>query len=180
MCRDFQFLWMSDPETVNSITMSFRGPPLLVVLQSETQQYYLPLVDPVNITTDTFTAFLDDVRDGKVEAFGGTGFFQRLKRMAFDFLTTIVGIWQTSRWLFLLMFGLPTLIISVICYSLCCMDSVDDPDEDELERTMRCVMEQVELPQAGGDQTGEKKSEDKPDQETEDATPKGVEEKKKD
>lgn len=42
------------------------------------------------------------------------------------------SIWQASRWLFILMFGLPTVIISIICYSLCCMDTLEDlPDDDE-------------------------------------------------
>lgn len=48
------------------------------------------------------------------------------------------SIWQASRWLFLLVFGLPTLIISIICYSLCCMEPLDDSyledEEDELQQ----------------------------------------------
>lgn len=44
------------------------------------------------------------------------------------------SIWQASRWLFLLMVGLPTLIISVICYTLCCMETIDDfRDEDDYD-----------------------------------------------
>lgn len=33
------------------------------------------------------------------------------------------------------MFGLPTTVISVVCYSLCCMDTVDDLPESEDENS---------------------------------------------
>ena len=64
-------------------------------------------------------------------------------------LFELQGIWQASRWLFLLMFGIPTIIISVICYSLCCMDSIDegDPLEDsdsEAEMQDRLAQEQLQ------------------------------------
>lgn len=45
-------------------------------------------------------------------------------------------VWQSSRWLFLIMFGIPTGVISIVCYSLCCMDTVDDEihsDEEDSE-----------------------------------------------
>ena len=55
------------------------------------------------------------------------------------------SVWQSSRWLFLLMFGLPTAVISVVCYSLCCMETIDDEiqsdedSDDEVETTAQLI-----------------------------------------
>lgn len=38
----FQFAWMDDPETMNTITMTTLKLPALVVFDTETQNYYLP------------------------------------------------------------------------------------------------------------------------------------------
>ncbi|XP_076448816.1 protein disulfide-isomerase TMX3-like [Babylonia areolata] len=123
---EFQFLWMMEMETMNSITMSFLVAPALLVLEVETHLFFLPPFHPQNVTTEAFTSFLDLVRNGSLPAYGGTGYLMRMKRLAYDIISTLVGIWQTSRWLFLLMFGIPMVIIGIICYSLCCMETLDD------------------------------------------------------
>lgn len=41
------------------------------------------------------------------------------------------SMWQASRWLFLLMVGLPAVIISMLCYGLCCLEAADDVPEYE-------------------------------------------------
>ncbi|KAJ8312664.1 hypothetical protein KUTeg_010037, partial [Tegillarca granosa] len=124
---------MKDVETVNSITMSFMDTPCIVLLDTDTYLYYLLNFPIKDITTLKLSYYLDDVSSGKIPAYGGTGFFQRVKRIFYDILTTILSVWQSSRWLFLLMFGLPTVVISIVCYSLCCMEPIDDgvPDSDE-------------------------------------------------
>lgn len=47
--------------------------------------------------------------------------------------TFFQSVWQSSRWLFLLMFCLPTVVISIVCYSLCCMEPIDDENADEFD-----------------------------------------------
>lgn len=53
------------------------------------------------------------------------------------------GIYQESPWLFLMVFGIPTFVISIICYTLCCMEPAEDDgtfegsdDEEELREQM--------------------------------------------
>jgi len=36
------------------------------------------------------------------------------------------GIYSQSVWLALVVFGVPLIVISIVCYALCCMDPVDD------------------------------------------------------
>ena len=64
---DFQFLWMDDPETVNSITMSFLTTPIVLVLNTQTHYYYFPTFDLKDITIETMSNFLKSVRDGKIQ-----------------------------------------------------------------------------------------------------------------
>ncbi|XP_062598124.1 protein disulfide-isomerase TMX3-like [Saccostrea cucullata] len=129
--RDFQFLWMTDVETVNSITMAFLATPVILVLNTKTHYFYFPDFDIKDITIDKMSDFLNRVKEEKIQPMGGTGFLQRLKRIFYDIFTTVISIWQASRWLFLLMFGLPTAVVSIVCYSLCCMEVSDEaPEED--------------------------------------------------
>ncbi|XP_078337756.1 protein disulfide-isomerase TMX3-like isoform X2 [Crassostrea virginica] len=129
--RDFQFLWMTDVETVNSITMAFLTTPVILVLNTQTHNFYFPDFEVKDITIDKMSDFLSRIRDGKIQPLGGTGFLQRLKRIFYDLFTTVISIWQSSRWLFLLMFGLPTAVVSIVCYSICCMEGGDDIAEDD-------------------------------------------------
>jgi hypothetical protein len=56
------------------------------------------------------------------------------------------SIYSESVWLALVVFGVPSLVISIICYALCCMETVEedetydelDPDDDEQDG--RCYM----------------------------------------
>uniref|UniRef100_A0A0L8HD48 Thioredoxin domain-containing protein n=1 Tax=Octopus bimaculoides TaxID=37653 RepID=A0A0L8HD48_OCTBM len=134
----FQFAHLNDSEPLNSITMSTIEMPTLLVYDSESQYYYMPEKEIKDLTLAEYSQFLIDVSEGKVTAQGGTGFTQRLKRIGYDIWSTVMAIWTASRWLFLLMFGLPTVIISVVCYSICCMEPFDQEtalsdaeDEDE-------------------------------------------------
>ncbi|KAL5021822.1 hypothetical protein ScPMuIL_000977 [Solemya velum] len=131
----FQFLWMTDAETINSITMSFLEAPNILVLDPETHMYYQPDWHMKDISVQILIDFLETVAEGRAVPQGGTGFFQRLKRVFYDLLVTILSVWQSSKWLFLVMFGLPTTVIGIVCYSLCCMETVDDEivsdDEDD-------------------------------------------------
>ncbi|GFR93924.1 protein disulfide-isomerase TMX3 [Elysia marginata] len=123
---------MDELETVSSIAMTFLGSPSLMALRTSDHLYYMPEAIS-NITVPQLAAFLNRVAAGEETAYGGTSFFMRVRRLLFDIVSTILSIWQASRWLFLLMFGLPTVIISIICYSLCCMEAIDDGPADSDE-----------------------------------------------
>ncbi|WAR11574.1 TMX3-like protein, partial [Mya arenaria] len=124
---------MSEPETVNNIMLTFIQMPYIMVLDPTVHLYYIPDLPASEIDAPTLHRFLLDVKSGKTTAYGGTSFFQRLKRLFYDILVTVIEVWQSSRWLFLIMFGIPTGVISIVCYSLCCMDTVDDEIQSDEE-----------------------------------------------
>ncbi|ELU05863.1 hypothetical protein CAPTEDRAFT_159353 [Capitella teleta] len=132
-----QFLWMGDAETASSILMGGVKTPMIFVLDTSTQMHYLMDTPAENLTIASLSAFLDDVLAGNVEVFGGTGFGQRVKRLFFDIYYTVYSIWKESPWLALMVFGIPSLVVSIVCYALCCMEPFDEEqlggDEDEEE-----------------------------------------------
>lgn len=150
---DFQFLWMAEVDTVNNIMLAFVSPPYLMVLDPTVHLYYVPDTPLSKMDSNTLREFLNNVKSGKIEALGGTGFFQRLKRLFYDILVTVIEVWQSSRWLFLIMFGIPTGVISCVCYSLCCMETVDDgalsdEEEDSDEEYRQIIKEHKQLTEA--------------------------------
>lgn len=124
--NQFQFALVTDGEPLNSITMSNIELPALLVYDAKSQFYYMPEREIKDFTPQEYRQFLLDIAEDKVPPQGGTGFVQRIKRIGYDFLTTIMTVWSTSRWLFLLMFGLPIVIFSIVCYSICCIEPFDD------------------------------------------------------
>lgn len=122
----FQFALVTDGEPLNSITVSNVELPALLVYDAKSQYYYIPEQEIKDFTLKEYRQFLLDIAQDKIPPQGGTGFVQRIKRIGYDFMTTIMTIWATSRWLFLLMFGLPAVIISIVCYSICCVEPFDE------------------------------------------------------
>ena len=63
----FQFLWMTDTETINSIIMSFTSAPVMIVLDPDTHYFYMPPFSLEDITTKDLAAYLDNIKEGKEE-----------------------------------------------------------------------------------------------------------------
>ncbi|KAI0215290.1 Protein disulfide-isomerase TMX3 [Lamellibrachia satsuma] len=125
----YQFLWMDETDTVSSITMLQIKAPSLLVLDPQTQYFYLCPRPANNMTVDELSTFLSDITENKIAAHGGTGVGQRIKRLFHDIWATIYGIYRQSIWLALVVFGVPLVVIGIVCYALCCMDPVDENTE---------------------------------------------------
>ncbi|CAD5117893.1 DgyrCDS6637 [Dimorphilus gyrociliatus] len=150
----FQFAWMDDPETMNTITMTTLKLPALIVFDTETQYYYLPEFNLVDITYNSFSKFLNEIRDGSAPSFGGTGFLQRVKRIAYDIWIAVYAeidaVLGELGWWALMIFGIPATVISLVCYSFWCLEPIDDSfwdgswlrEELEAERRAKLAEEQ--------------------------------------
>ena len=56
---------MGEKDTVDSITMMDVTAPFVVVLDPQTQHYFLPEFKMADMTLDLLKGFLDDVKSGK-------------------------------------------------------------------------------------------------------------------
>lgn len=127
--KGYQFVWLKDVEVGNSIIMSNLDTPFVFVFNASDHHYFL--YPSGSLSKESLLKFLRDVDDGKYQALGGRGWTERFKRLAYDITTAMHNIYKESMWLALLIFGVPLLVISIICYTLCCIEPIDDAVYDE-------------------------------------------------
>ncbi|XP_049873957.1 protein disulfide-isomerase TMX3-like [Pectinophora gossypiella] len=129
----FQFGWMGSPELANSIAMSELTVPHLLVLNSTTSHHHMPDDDPVLMTPEAISMFLEQIHNQQAPAYGGNNWLVRLYRGFFETRTTLTNMWRGNPVLTALVFGLPLGFLSLICYSVCCADILDADEEEPAE-----------------------------------------------
>ncbi|GAB6025777.1 hypothetical protein CHUAL_011758 [Chamberlinius hualienensis] len=130
----FIFGWAPYPSVVNSVAMQRLEAPTLIVVNSQTYQYYAPDVsDPSEMSAEIVVTFLRGILNKTEKARGGNGFFSRLYRVYFDVTSTLFDMWAGNPVLTAVLFGLPLGFLSLICYSICCADILDANDEEDRE-----------------------------------------------
>ncbi|KAG7488806.1 hypothetical protein MATL_G00037830 [Megalops atlanticus] len=128
--RDFQFGHMDGNDYINGLIMSEVAVPSIIVLNTSSEQYFLP-GEPVE-TMDQLLHFINSVLDGTAQAQGGDGFFQRVKRVAYDAKSTVMSVFRSSPLLGCFLFGLPLGVISLMCYGICTAESDEGAEDLEL------------------------------------------------
>ncbi|PZC74448.1 protein disulfide-isomerase TMX3 [Helicoverpa armigera] len=129
----FQFGWMGTPELANSIAMSELTVPHLLVLNSTTGHHHMPDDDPVLMTPEAVSIFLDQINNQMAPTYGGNSWPVRFYRGFFEARTTLTNMWRGNPVLTALVFGLPLGFLSLICYSVCCADILDAEEEETPE-----------------------------------------------
>nr|XP_046227168.1 protein disulfide-isomerase TMX3 isoform X1 [Scatophagus argus] len=131
--RDFQFGHMDGNDYINSLIMGEVSVPSVIILNTSNEQYFLPS-EPIE-TMEQLVQFINSVLNGSAQAYGGDGFIQRIKRVAFDAKSTIMSVFRSSPLLGCFLFGLPLGVISLMCYGICTAESDDSSDDiDALKR----------------------------------------------
>ncbi|XP_026148695.1 protein disulfide-isomerase TMX3 isoform X1 [Mastacembelus armatus] len=131
--RDFQFGHMDGNDYINSLIMGEVTVPSVIILNTSNEQYFLPR-EPIE-TMEQLVQFINSVLNGSAQAYGGDGFIQRLKRVAFDAKSTVMSVFRSSPLLGCFLFGLPLGVISLMCYGICTAESDDGSyDIDALKR----------------------------------------------
>ncbi|CAH2239311.1 protein disulfide-isomerase TMX3 [Pararge aegeria] len=133
--RHFQFGWMGNPELANTIAMSELTVPHLIVLNSTTNHHHIPDDDPVLMTPEAVSLFLDQIHKQTAPAYGGNNWIVHIYRGFFETRTTLINMWRGNPVLTTLVFGLPLGFLSLICYSICCADILDADEDEEITET---------------------------------------------
>ncbi|CAG4950064.1 unnamed protein product [Colias eurytheme] len=129
----FQFGWMGNPELANSIVMYDLTVPHIIVLNSTTHHHHLPDDDPVLMTPEAVSMFLDEIHNQVAPKYGGKSFLVRLYRGFYEARATVSSMWRGNPILTALVFGLPLGFLSLLCYSICCADILDADEEESPE-----------------------------------------------
>uniref|UniRef100_A0A3B5MJG0 protein disulfide-isomerase n=1 Tax=Xiphophorus couchianus TaxID=32473 RepID=A0A3B5MJG0_9TELE len=125
--RDFQFGHMDGNDYINGLIMGEVTVPSVIILNTSNEQYFMPseLIESM----DQLVQFISSVLNGSAQAYGGDGFIQRFKRVAYDARSTIMSVFRSSPLLGCFLFGLPLGVISLMCYGICTAESDDGLDE---------------------------------------------------
>lgn len=129
----FQFGWVGSPELGNTIAMTELSLPHLLVVNPATNHYYIPEDDPVLMTAEAVSEFIDRILKQAAPAYGGNSWPIRIYRSFFEARTTAINMWRGNPVLTALVFGLPLGFLSLICYSICCSDILDAEEEEARE-----------------------------------------------
>ncbi|XP_043849464.1 protein disulfide-isomerase TMX3 isoform X2 [Dromiciops gliroides] len=129
--RDFQFGHIDGNDYVNNMLMDELNVPTVVAINTSNHQYFLPtrLIE----STEDVMQFINDILDGTIEARGGDGILQRLKRVFYDVRTTVVSVFRSSPFLGCFLFGLPLGVISIMCYGIYTADTDVTYTEERIE-----------------------------------------------
>ncbi|XP_015125051.1 protein disulfide-isomerase TMX3 [Diachasma alloeum] len=127
----FQFGWIVNPELVNSIALMEMPRPSLIVVNTSTSHYHTPENDPWTLTPQVIEIFLEQIRNDTAPKYGGNSILVQAYRLWFDIRTTLIGMWKGNPILTVVLLGLPTLFFSLICYIICCPNTLEGDDEEE-------------------------------------------------
>ncbi|MEQ2273448.1 Protein disulfide-isomerase tmx3 [Xenotaenia resolanae] len=79
---------MDGNDYINSLIMGEVTVPSVIILNTSNEQYFLPS-EPIE-SMEQLVQFISSVLNGSAQAYGGDGFIQRVKRVAFDARSTIM------------------------------------------------------------------------------------------
>ncbi|GFT20048.1 protein disulfide-isomerase TMX3 [Nephila pilipes] len=129
----FIFGWLGQPEIANNIAMETLTIPSLIVVNSVTYQYYLPMLDEDEKipSPQSILELLDQVKNNSAQAYGGETFLYRVYRTYYGAKTSLFGMWKGNPVLTTVLLGLPLGLFSIICYTTCCTDILEAGDEEE-------------------------------------------------
>ncbi|CAJ1073212.1 protein disulfide-isomerase TMX3-like isoform X2 [Xyrichtys novacula] len=128
--RFFYFGFMEDSDYIRGLVMDDVIIPSFIVVNLSNDGYFLPLVAVE--TEHHLQEFLDGVLTGSIQAQGGNGAIQRVRRFIYDTKTTLQPVFSQAPLLFCFLVSLPLCLVTLFCY-LCLKkrpSAYDDEDDD--------------------------------------------------
>ncbi|XP_071958662.1 protein disulfide-isomerase TMX3-like isoform X2 [Antedon mediterranea] len=126
---NFQFGFMEGNHEISDITMSNIEIPGLVVLNTETQVYYI-LDEVMPSSKESIKDFLHSITNGTAKGYGGNSLFRMIYRVFYELVTTVVAIWKAQPVIISLVIILPGFLITFICYTICTSETIDEDMQD--------------------------------------------------
>lgn len=138
----FAFLWVEGNKIANSLTYATIEVPNILVFDTSNYEYFVMFdenEENKKITENSIKDFLHNIVNGNISSRGGSGVMQQLKRVFSDLINMIVNLFRDSPIFGSLVIGIPTLLISLLCYCICNIDDsyreneYDSEDEEEIK-----------------------------------------------
>jgi len=168
--REFQLCHTDNTELLSSLAIWTLNTPTLFALNTSSYQYALIDIDAKQFLNDEILdKVLDDIREARIEFFGGDSYFRRFRRPLWEFYRAVIEMFTEAPIISTIIFGLPFGVISIVCYFLCCFEG-SDQSEEELSDSEAELMAEDEANQMNGEINAENQIEEPHDEteETED------------
>ncbi|XP_061550202.1 protein disulfide-isomerase TMX3-like isoform X4 [Phycodurus eques] len=112
--RNIHFGFMEGDHYINGLIMGKLGLPAIVMLNLSTDSYFLP---PTSLETERHLLdFLDQVLDGSIQAHGGNGVTQRVRRFIYETKVTLLPLFAEAPLLGCFLLGLPLGLVGLVCF----------------------------------------------------------------
>nr|XP_061795395.1 protein disulfide-isomerase TMX3-like [Nerophis lumbriciformis] len=129
--RKVHFGFMVGAEYINGLIMGKLSLPAVVLLNLSTDSYFLP---PASLETEHHLLdFMDQVLNGSIQASGGNGVIQRVRRFIYEIKVTLSPLLTEAPLLFFFLLGFPLALLITVCF-LCWkarQGGQDDEDDDD-------------------------------------------------
>ncbi|XP_034947121.1 protein disulfide-isomerase TMX3 [Chelonus insularis] len=129
----FQFGWVANSNLVNSIAMTEMPLPSLIVINTTSHHHHIPEDEPTKLTVQAIEMFLEHIRNESAPRYGGNSIPIQMYRTWYDVKSSLLSMWRGNPVLTIVIFGLPTLFLMLICYGSCCPDIFDAAEDEEEE-----------------------------------------------
>ncbi|XP_077580063.1 protein disulfide-isomerase tmx3a-like isoform X2 [Stigmatopora nigra] len=126
--RKVHFGFMVGADYINGLIMGELSLPAVLLLNLSTDSYFLPPERPE--TERHLLDFMEQVLNGSIQASGGSGVTQRLRRLVYDIKVTLSPLLTEAPVLIFFLMGFPLAILIAACY-LCRKNRRGDEDEDQ-------------------------------------------------
>jgi len=127
----FQFAWTNDLELLSNIAVWTIEEPLFFLYDSLQRKYGIYPLMGQNIEIESI---LNDIISNYSEIIHQTGntWKKRLLRPFWDLYRTLIAMFIEAPLLSMLIIGLPSAILSIVCYCLCCLPNETLMDDTEI------------------------------------------------
>ncbi|CAF1143487.1 unnamed protein product [Adineta ricciae] len=124
----FQFSWSNDLDLLSNIAVWTLDEPLIFLYDSSVHKYGIyPLSSMMdsNIQLEPILDYLIK-NHSEIVQYSGDTWSKRLFRPFWEIYRTVISMFIEAPFISLLIIGIPTAVISLICYCLCCSSSNDN------------------------------------------------------
>ncbi|CAF0717772.1 unnamed protein product [Brachionus calyciflorus] len=131
---DFIFGYSENHDLINGIAIWSLSTPCLFIFNTTSYTYSIVyFLDRDNKVMDfSIDQILDDIKNNKLEIYGGRSILRSIRRPLWEIYRAILEMFIEAPIISLFIFGIPFGVISIVFYFLCCMDTTDQTEGEEL------------------------------------------------
>jgi hypothetical protein len=159
----FQFSWSNDLDLLSNIAVWTLDEPLIFLYDSVQHKYGIYPLSSMIDSNIQLEPILDYIIKNHTEIlqYSGDTWSKRLFRPFWELYRTIISMFIEAPFISLLIIGIPTSVISIICYCLCCSSSDNSSTKSKKKRKTGQMNEREDDEQSMGEEEDDEEYEER-------------------